>query len=143
MTTVKAINMVFKCSDSMQDILKGNIEKVLSEDQTDGKLEALNKVLEVKQHELAQLAMNDDDYSALTGEVDDLREKKQELLVEKARMEGYKSRIQELGELLKKECTELTEYDEEMVRNYIKGIKVFDDKFTVSFKAGIDIDIQR
>ena len=58
-------------------------------------------------------------------------------------MEGYKSRIKELGELLKKECTELTEYDEEMVRNYIKGIKVFDDKFTVSFKAGIDIDIQR
>ena len=143
MTTVKAINMVFKCSDSMQDILKGNIEKVLSEDQTDGKLEALNKVLEVKQHELAQLAMNDDDYSALTGEVDDLREKKQELLVEKAQTEGYKTRIQELGDLLKKECTELTEYDEEMVRNYIKGIKVFDDKFTVSFKAGIDIDIQR
>ena len=143
MATVKAINKVLKCSDSMQDILKGNIEKVLSEDQTDGKLEALNKVLEVKQHELAQLAKNDDDYSALTGEVDDLREKKQELLVEKARMEGYKSRIKELGELLKKECTELTEYDEEMVRNYIKGIKVYDDRFTVSFKAGIDIDIQR
>lgn len=97
MATVKAINTVLKCSDSMQDILKENIEKVLRVDQTDGKLEALNKVLEVKQHELAQLAKNDDDYSALTGEVDDLREKKQELLVEKARMEGYKSRIQELG----------------------------------------------
>lgn len=143
MATVKAINKVLKCSDSMQDILKGNIEKVLSEDQTDGKLEALNKVLEAKQHELAQLAKKNVDYSALAGEVDDLREKKQELLVEKAQTEGYKSRIQELGELLKKDCTELTEYDEGMVRNYIKGIKVFDDKFTISFKAGIDIDIQR
>ena len=30
-----------------------------------------------------------------------------------------------------------------MVRSYIKGIKVFDDRFTVSFKAGIDTDIQR
>ena len=30
-----------------------------------------------------------------------------------------------------------------MVRSYIKGIKVFDDRFTVFFKAGIDIDIQR
>lgn len=143
MATVKAINMVLKCSDSMQDVLKENIEKVLSEDQTDGKLEALNKVLEAKQHELAQLAKKNVDYSVLAGEVDDLREKKQELLVEKAQMEGFKSRIQELGELLKKDCTALTEYDEDMVRNYIKGIKVFDDRFTVSFKAGIDIDIQR
>ena len=30
-----------------------------------------------------------------------------------------------------------------MVRSYIKSIKVFDDRFTVSFKAGIDIEIQR
>ena len=141
--TVKAINMVLKCSDSMQDILKGNIEKVLREAHTDGKIEALNAVLEAKQHELAQLAKQNVDYSAVADEVDKLREQKQELLVEKANTEGYKMRIQELGELLKKDCTELTEYDERMVRSYIKGIKVFDEKFTVSFKAGIDLDIQR
>lgn len=63
--------------------------------------------------------------------------------MEKAQTEGYKSSIQELGEFLKKDCSELREYDEGMVRSYIKGIKVFDDRFTVSFKAGIDIDIQR
>ena len=107
------------------------------------KLEALNKVLVAKQHELVQLAKNNEDYSALAGEIDDLRAQKQKILVEKARTEGYKSRIQELGELLKKDRAELTKYDEGMVRNYIKGIKIFEDKFTVSFKAGIDIDIPR
>ena len=56
MATVKAINTVLKCSDSMQDILKENIEKVLRVDQTDGKLEKLNAILDAKQHELAQLA---------------------------------------------------------------------------------------
>ena len=84
-----------------------------------------------------------EDFSTLADEIDELREQKQEILVEKAQTEGYKSRIQELGELLKKDCSELTDYDEGMVRNYIKGIKIFDDKFTVFFKAGIDIDIQR
>ena len=143
MATVKAINTVLKCSDSMQVILKENIEKVLRVDQTDGKLEKLNAILDAKQHELAQLAKKNEDYSTLADEIDELREQKQEILVEKAQTEGYKTRIQELGDLLKKECTELTEYDEEMVRNYIKGVKVFDDKFTVTFKAGIDIDIQR
>ena len=48
MATVKAINMVLKCSDSMQDVLKENIEKVLMEDQTDGKLEKLNAILDAK-----------------------------------------------------------------------------------------------
>ena len=143
MATVKAINMVLKCSDSMQDVLKENIEKVLMEDQTDGKLEKLNAILDAKQHELAQLAKKNEDFSTLADEIDELREQKQEILVEKAQTEGYKSRIQELGELLKKDCSELTDYDEGMVRNYIKGIKIFDDKFTVFFKAGIDIDIQR
>lgn len=143
MATVKAINMVLKCSDSMQDVLKENIEKVLREDQTDGKLEKLNAILDAKQHELAQLAKKNEDFSTLADEIDELREQKQEILVEKAQTDGYKSRIQELGELLKKDCSELTDYDEGMVRNYIKGIKIFDDKFTVFFKAGIDIDIQR
>ena len=127
----------------MQDILQGNIEKALREDQTDGKLERLNEVLAAKQREMADLAKNKRDYSALADEVDELRAQKQELLVEKAEVEGYKMRIQELGDVLKTECTELTEYDESMVRSYIKGIKVYDDRFAVSFKAGIDLDIQR
>ena len=38
---------------------------------------------------------------------------------------------------------ELTEYDEKMVRLYIERITVYDYKFMVSYKAGIDKDIQR
>ena len=143
MATVKAINSVLNCSESMQEILKVNIEKVLLEDRTDGKLEKLNSIHDAKQHEHAQLAKKNAAYSALDDEIDELREQKQELLVEKAQTEGYKSSIQELGAFLKKDCSKLREYDEGMVRSYIKGIKVFDDRFTVSFKAGIDTDIQR
>ena len=39
--------------------------------------------------------------------------------------------------------TELVEYDEKMVRKYIKAIRIFDDRLQVFFKAGIDIDITR
>jgi len=64
-------------------------------------------------------------------------------LAEKANTEGYKQRIQEMGAFPDGEARELTEYNESMVRNYIKCIKIYDDHFTVSFKAGIDLDIQR
>lgn len=38
---------------------------------------------------------------------------------------------------------ELGEYDEAMVRKYIEKIKVYDEKFLVTFKAGIDIEVVR
>ena len=37
----------------------------------------------------------------------------------------------------------VTEYDEAMVRKYIDKIKVYDEKFLVIFKAGIDIEVER
>lgn len=39
--------------------------------------------------------------------------------------------------------TELSEYDEKIVRKYIKEIRIFDNRLQVFFKAGIDIDIIR
>lgn len=72
-----------------------------------------------------------------------LRDKKQELLVAKAENEGFKKRIKELEEFLKEADQELTEYDESMVRRYIDKIVVYEDKFAVCFKAGVDLDIER
>ena len=83
------------------------------------------------------------DYSALADEVDDLREQRRSVLVENAWIEGWKKRINEMETFLSSQRVELTEFDEKMVRLYIERITIYDDKFTVSFKAGIDIDIQR
>ena len=143
MATVKAINLAMRCSGSMQDVLKDNIDQVVREDQTGVKLSALEGTLAAKQHELAALAKQKKDYTKVAEEVEALRAQQKELEVDKAEVEGYKQRIQEMGSFLDREANELTEYDESMVRNYIKGIKIYDDHFTVSFKAGIDLDIQR
>lgn len=143
MATVKAINLAMRCSASMQDILCENIEQVVRADQTDEKLAELNEILITKQRELAALVKEKKDYSALADDLDVLRAQKQEILVEKAQTEGYKMRIQEMGTLLEEHFSELTEYDESMVRSYIQGIRIYDDKFTISFKARINLDIQR
>ena len=58
-------------------------------------------------------------------------------------MEGFKLRIGELEAFLKGTNHELTEYDEAMVRKYIREIKVYEDHLQVCFKAGIDVDIDR
>jgi len=140
--TVEAINQLLKCSDSMLDALMQNIKTALADDNT-GELDAINELLSVKQKDLVRLAQAKKDYTTLADEIDRLKEKKQQLLVDKAETEGFKLRIGELEDFIKGADHELTEYDEAMVRKYIREIKVYEDHVQVCFKAGIEVDIDR
>jgi site-specific DNA recombinase len=37
---------------------------------------------------------------------------------------------------------ELEEYDEQLVRRLIEKVTIFDDKLTVEFKSGVEIDVE-
>jgi site-specific DNA recombinase len=37
----------------------------------------------------------------------------------------------------------LTEYDEPIVRQLIKTVTIYDDKFTVEFKASVTVDVNQ
>lgn len=140
--TVKAINQLLSCSDRMMRILKDNIETALADDNSD-EIEKVNVILKKKQKELVKLAHAKKDYTALVDEIDNLREEKQKLLVQRAETEGVKKRIAELTDFLQDADQELSEYDEGMVRKYIEQIKVYEGKFTVCFKAKVEINIER
>lgn len=84
----------------MMDLLKRNILSVLEEDDTEERKKTINKLLAQKQKELVSMTQAKKDYSALADEVDDLREQRQSVLVEKARIEGRKKRINEMETFL-------------------------------------------
>lgn len=140
--TVKAINQLVHCPASTIQILKENIETALADDNS-GEMEKLNVILLEKQKELVKLAHAKKDYGSLADEIDILRDKKQELLVRRAKTEGVKKRITELADFLQGAPQELGEYDEALVRKYIEQIKIFEDHFIVCFKAKVELDIQR
>ncbi|MDD5792112.1 MAG: recombinase family protein, partial [Erysipelotrichaceae bacterium] len=140
--TVTAINRLMSCSSSMKEVLMQNIQAAIADDNT-GELETLNELLSTKQRELVKLAQAKKDYTSIADEVDRLKEKKQQLLVERADNEGFKKRIAELELFLQEANDELTEYSEAMVRKYIQEIKVYEDMLQVIFKAGIELDIER
>ena len=68
-------------------------------------------------------------YTKTVNEIDELKVKKQQLLIEKAGQEDAKRRIREMEDFLKSESHDISEYDEKLVRKYIKKIKVYEDKF--------------
>ena len=120
-------------------VLKGNIEEALVDDNS-GEMEELNAIMVEKQKELVNLAHAKKDYGLLADEIDILSDKKQKLLVQRAKTEGVKKRITELADGA---LQELVEYDEALVRKYIEQIKIYGDHFTVCFKAKVELDIQR
>lgn len=68
---------------------------------------------------------------------------KQNALVESVEREGLKQRIREMREFLEQQTTEVTEYDELLVRRLIEKVTVYDERFEVEFKSGAKVDVER
>lgn len=139
---VDAMNAVLESSSDVKNILEENILDVIYQDNSDA-IDKINKVIAEKQKELLELVQSRKDYSKYADEMEELRQNKQLLLVEHAKSEGTKQRINELSEYINSENTQITEYDEKLVRKYIDQIKVYDDRFVICFKAKVEIVINR
>ena len=139
---VDAMNTVLECSKDVKDILEENILEVIGQDNSD-KIEAINKEIDEKQKELLELVHGKKDYSKCADEMEELRQKKQLELVKHANTEGIRQRINELAVYVDSQETQISEYDDKLVRKYIEQIQVYDDRFVVCFKAKVEINISR
>lgn len=54
-----------------------------------------------------------------------------------------KQRIKEMREFLEQQSTEVTEYDELLVRRLIEKVTVYDEQFEVEFKSGTTMSVER
>ena len=50
-------------------------------------------------------------------------------------------RINDLQDYIAQQTTHLTEFDESLVRRWIKQITIWDDHITVELKSGVSIDV--
>ena len=87
------------------------------------------------------IAVNGQDYEHLAEEIDELRDKRQILLVEDASLSGENERINELIEFIRKNKFRTLEYDDKLVRKIIQSVTVYEDHFIVCFKSGIEVEV--
>ena len=139
---VQAINLALGNRENMMVTLQENVEAVIrQEDETSS--EGIEAKLMELQKELLKLANSKKDYNSVADEIDRLRELKQNALLESAEREGLKQRIKEMREFLEQQSTEVTEYDELLVRRLIEKVTVYDERFEVKFKSGAEVDVER
>lgn len=98
--------------------------------------------LEELQKELIKKANNKQDYDAIADEIFRLRDQKEQSELDSHHREEAMNRIKELQDFIAGQETDITEFDEALVRKLIEKITVFADHFTVEFKSGITIDIE-
>ena len=97
--------------------------------------------LEELQNDLIKKANSKQDYDAIADEIFRLREQKEKSEVDSHCREEAMNRIKELHDFIGQQKTEVTEFDEALVRKLIQQITVFQDHFTVEFKSSVSVDI--
>ena len=137
---IKAINDLLGNKEPFLSILQDNIATVLNEENDKATDEIDVKLVEL-QNELLKQAKSKNDYNEVADEIYRLRELKQKALVENAEREGRRQRIAEMTSFLNEQSCELAEYDEQLVRRLIEKVTVYDDKLTIEFKSGVEIDV--
>ncbi|WP_278943412.1 site-specific recombinase [Anaerotruncus colihominis] len=104
-------------------------------------MESIDVKLVKLQKELLKLANSKKDYNGIADEIYRLQELKQNAIVESAERDGLKQWIKEKQEFLDSQPTEVTKYDELLVRRLIEKITVYGERFEVEFKSGAKVDV--
>ncbi len=137
---IKAINQMIGQKTSYIKQLQQNIADVIKSSSTTATAE-IDAKLEALQKQLIDKANKKDDYDEIADEILKLREARQQLAVDTSVCDDQIERIKEIQDFIKSQRTDITEFDEALIRRWIKLITVYDDHFTIELKSGLSIDI--
>lgn len=138
---VKAINNLLGQRDDFLEVLSNNMETVINEQDTTAVAE-IEKKLEELQKQLLIRANSKEDYNDIADEIYRLREEKHNALAEDAEKKAAGQRFIDMTVFLKEQPTLIDEFDEQLLRRLIGKITVYEDKFTVEFKSGVEVEVE-
>ena len=137
---VKAIKQMLGDKSNYQTQLQLNIASVIRASQATS-VENIDEKLMALQYEIIQKAQSKEAYDEIADEIVKLREERQQLAVDTSVLDDQIERIKEIQDFIRSQRTDITEFDEALIRRWIKHITVYEDHFTVELKSGLSIDV--
>ena len=138
---VQAINTLLGDKSTFQVQLQQNIAKVIRDAQKNT-ADGIDEQLIELQKELLQKANSKEAYDEIADQIFQLREQREKCTVDTAARDAQIARINDLQDYIKKQPASLTDFDETLVKRWLKQIILWDDHFTVELKSGLKIDIE-
>lgn len=137
---MRAINDTLGRKDDFLAILQHNIETVLNRG-NDSVLADIDARLELLQAELLKLATSKSDFEDVAEEIHCLRDEKQKAQLESAGRDETRIRITEMKAFLRKQDVTVAEFDEVLVRRLIEKVSVYEGRFVVVFRSGVEVEV--
>lgn len=134
---IEAVNKLIDERIELKEIIKKNIETVITGN-SNKKIEEIDEEILKVQEELLKVANAKEDYTDLANQVEKLRSKKEKTLLEIAEEKNAQIRLKELEDFLEYQDFEIESYDEELVRKLIEKIVVYEENIKVIFKSGFN-----
>lgn len=138
---MKALNEMLGAKTTYKEQLQKNLMLVLRND-TSAQKDRIAERLLVLQQELLNRANNREAYDDVAEEIFHLRELQQQTDSDETTKAIQMERIKELQDFIGQQGSELTEFDEKLVKRWLRQITVWDDHYTVELKSGLSIDIE-
>ena len=136
-----ALNELLGDKSKYQKQLQQNIASVIK-DSTAITTDGIDEKLMELQQELVKKANNKEAYDEIADQIFDLREKRQQASIDTVQRDEQLKRITDLQDFIKDQTSDLTTFDETLVKRWLKQITVWEDHFTVALKSGLKIDIE-
>lgn len=137
-----ALNELLGDKSKYQKQLQQNIASVIRASAaitTDGIDE---KLMELQQ-ELVKKANNKEAYDEIADQIFALREKRQQASTDTVQRDEQLQRITELQDFIKDQSSDLTVFDEALVKRWLKQIVIWPTHCTVELKSGLNVDVER
>ena len=139
---VQAINTLLGDKSTYQAQLQQNIAKVIRSAQQNT-ADGIDERLQELQKELLKKANNKEAYDEIADEIFALREKRQQASMDTVQRDEQLQRITELQDFIKDQPSDLTVFDEALVKRWLRQITIWDDHCTVELKSGLKVDVER
>ena len=123
---MKALNEMLGSKSTYKEQLQKNLMQVLRND-TSAQKDRIAERLLVLQQELLNRANNREAYDDVAEEIFHLRELQQQTDSDETTKAIQMERIKELQDFIGQQSNELTEFDEKLVKRWLRQITVWDD----------------
>ena len=139
---IDAISRALCDKDDFLKYLQVNVAAVITQGENPSP-EVIDKRLHELQRELLQKATNKDDYDAIAEEILRLRDLRKQAEVDSVVKDEQLKQINDLQDFIRQQPTNITEFDETLVRRLISKITVFEKSFSVELKSGVSVEIKK
>jgi DNA invertase Pin-like site-specific DNA recombinase len=135
---LEALNEMVDDSDVYLNRLRENLETAINS-ANPMSAEALSAKMTELQRELINRTERRENYDDITEEILRLREQKG---MDDATQKEHTKRIRELQKFIQSQPSEITEFDEALVKKLLEKVTVHDDYLEFRFKSGVTISIE-